>query len=118
MLKLWASPEQHGELAKLMLVRAEDEPELVSCELRVMVNGAPLAAPKSKPARKHVVSSLVTEISRDIVREIGTAQQLALRACSRRFSLDGGQLQRVHRFAGLSQWSRTVARRRDLVRPA
>jgi hypothetical protein len=43
----------------------------------------------------------VTEISRDIVREIGTAQQLALRACSRRFSLDGGHLQQVHRFASL-----------------
>lgn len=99
LLQLWTSPERHGELAQIRLKRLEAEPEIQKCQLQL--NGQQLALPASKATRNERISALITEVNREIVRELGTARQLAVRACALRWTLSGEQLHEVQRFVAL-----------------
>lgn len=110
-LKLRAAPSKRKDLVQLKLARLEPSPpELEDCELDLMVNGERLALPKAHFARKARLSSLMSELPAPVVRELGAAQQMAIKVCDLRWSLDAEQVDAVRAFVARYQeelaWTR------------
>ena len=98
LLRLTATPDSHADLVQLKLVRktrAEDPDE---CNLDWMLNGQVIATPKAVATRKGVVLSHRVQIGRDLIEDFGTAEKIALRACSSRWALAPEQVMKVRGF--------------------
>lgn len=112
-LKLRAAPEEFGDLVQLKVTRTDRGGDLEDCDLAWMVNGQRLEAPKATYSREGAVSVLRVNVPRELVRELGAAQQFALRACDLRWSLRPAQLGEVQRFVQLFEeemaWDRPAA---------
>jgi hypothetical protein len=98
LLKLRAAPEQHADLVQLKLMSVAYETKLKNCALDLMVNGERIEIPKARYSETGVTTSLVSDIGRELVLELGAARQIGVRACERRWSLSQGQIQEVHDF--------------------
>jgi hypothetical protein len=98
MLKLRASPSQHGELAQLKLQRLELDAKLSECALDVLVNGSRVSLPVASKSHDKGKSSLVVNLPRDLVRDFGMAEQFAIRACSTRWSFTREQIAALRGF--------------------
>jgi hypothetical protein len=99
LLKLRAAPGEHGDLVQFKLAVMEREETLDDCELELMVNGQRMPPTKTRFNRAGVLSTLLINVPRDVVTELGVARQLALRACDRRWSLSEQALFEVRGFA-------------------
>jgi hypothetical protein len=97
-LKLRAAPAKHGELAQLKLQHFRLNSSLAGCEIELMINGQRITLPKARDSAEGGQASLVVDLSRDQVRELGLAEQLAVRTCGRRFSLSSEQIMSVREF--------------------
>jgi hypothetical protein len=101
LLKLRAAPDRHGDLVqlKLLYVRAETDPK--DCKPALLINGQLFSSLEARLSQNESVAMLRIDVPRDVVQEFGTARQLALRACDRRWSLRPEQLVALGRFVDL-----------------
>jgi len=104
-LKLRAAPAELGELVQLKVTRRANQMTLEDCELESLLNGRKTPMPKAKYDWNASLSasSLRVELSRDTIKQLGTAQHFALRACDFKWSLAADQLEELHRFVALYQ---------------
>jgi hypothetical protein len=94
--------EQAGSVS-LRLARVEPDPEIAECDLGLMLNGQKIKTGATKKSRQGNASGLSVVLSRMLVQELGTASQMAMRACDKRFNLSAEQLQKVREFAATYQ---------------
>jgi hypothetical protein len=86
LLSLTASPQENETVTAVLWTRAK------GCPLEVMVDGQRLDLPAVADDRPAVA------LSRAFVRDLGSAQQMAVRHCDMRWSLDVEQLSDVRHF--------------------
>jgi hypothetical protein len=119
LLKLRASPAANKPVA-LQLVRLESDDPKADCELSAMVNGQRLALPKAElkllageATDGRTLSSLHSELSPQLVRELAVAQQFAVKNCQSRWSISEPGVAELRHFAQLYQeeqaWQRPAS---------
>jgi trypsin-like peptidase len=102
----------------LQLVRLEGEEPKANCELAAMINGQRIALPKveqqartSEAQDGRMLSTLRSELSTSLVRELAVARQLSLKHCQSRWSVSERDAAELRHFAQLYQeeqaWQRT-----------
>lgn len=103
LLRLTAVPDKQSNLVQLKLVRQERDRSADSCKMDWMINGQVLATPNTVAARKGDVLSQRVQFGRELIAELGSAEQLALRVCGARYGLTPEQLVEVRRFVARFQ---------------
>lgn len=107
LLKLRSLPAGKKPVA-MELVRLQDEDPKADCELAAMINGQRIAL--SKPEQKQLageatdgrtLSTLRSELSPALVRELAVARQFAIKTCQSRWSVSEPGVAELRRFAQL-----------------
>jgi len=97
MLRITAIPDKQ-DVVQLKLIRREPDQSADACTMDWMINGQIMATPAAVATRKNDVLSHRVQFQRDLIAELGTAEQLALRVCQRRWMLKRAQIAKVHDF--------------------
>lgn len=100
-LLLRASPERYGDLVQVSLRRVSAHEDLEACKLDWMINGQRLDAPEVRVAAKPPQSTIRGNVPRAIVRELGMAEQFAIKACDEKWTLEPPQLVEIRKFVEL-----------------
>ncbi len=112
-LKLRAAPEAHADLVQLKVVRVERQSTLEDCELEWLIDGELRKGGYPKSSRQKNVTSLLLDVSDDLVRSLAVARKVALRVCEDRWSLDRDQVAAIKGFVELYQedvaWQRPAS---------
>jgi hypothetical protein len=107
MIALKAIPERHMNLVQVTLTVLDPDYALKSCALELMVNGQRLAPLPTRARQERGMTALRSDADPELMQELASAQQLALRACGERWSFSRDELLEVHRFVGL--WEEELA---------
>lgn len=102
-LRLSALAGEQAGSVRLRLGRVEREFEIAECELELMLNGQKVKTGLTKRIRQGAASGLSVDLSRMLVGELGTASQMAMRACEKRYNLSPEQLGKVRDFVATYQ---------------
>lgn len=97
LLRLSAMSEKRA-VVQLKLIRREPDKQADSCSLDWMINGQVLAAPKAVAYRKSSVLSQRVWFERELLAELSSTEQMALRACRKRWTLTRPQVAQVREF--------------------
>jgi S1-C subfamily serine protease len=101
LVKLRAAAQGKKSAIQIKLVKRDDEEELKKCELSMLINGQRVPPLKALYAKTKAFGSLRSDLSPEVVVELGSASRLALRACDERWSLRPEQVAEVRRFIEL-----------------
>ncbi len=104
----------------LQLVRLGSEEPKADCELAAMINGQRMALPKAERKLQageakdsRTLSTLQSELSLSLIRELAVARQFALKNCQSRWSVSAPGVAELRRFAELYQedqaWQRPAS---------
>jgi hypothetical protein len=97
-LRLTAVPDKQSDVVQLKLVQREPDTKADSCSMDWMINGQVMATPTAVVTRKNEVLSHRVQFKHDLIDELGTAGQVGLRVCRKRWALTRDQLVKVHDF--------------------
>lgn len=103
LLRLTATPDKRTDVVQLKLVRKERDDSADQCKMDWMINGQVMSTPAAVASRKGDVLSHRVQFGRELIAELGTAEQVALRVCRSRYGLSREQLGKVHEFVARFQ---------------
>jgi S1-C subfamily serine protease len=98
LLRVTAMPDKRADVVQLKLVRREPDEHADACKMDWMINGQVMATPEAVATRKGEVLSHRVQFKRELIAELGTAEQIALRVCRTRWALTREQLFKMHEF--------------------
>jgi hypothetical protein len=98
-LRFRANPEKTPDVVSMKVVYSSDYGSgAESCKLSWMIDGQKLEMPKTKTAHRGGMLTHSVQLRHDLVKELATAQRLALKSCDQRWSVADAQMAEVHRF--------------------
>lgn len=95
-LRMRASPKTTGEIVQMKILYDGD---LTQCDLSWMVNGTKQEVPNGR-FKLGRYSTAKIELTRTMMQDLAVAQQMAFKACDKRWSLTAAHLDEIHQFAG------------------
>lgn len=97
LLRVTAVPDK-ADLVQLKLIRREQDQSVDACSMDWMINGQIMTTPAAVATRKNDVLAHRVQFQSDLIAELGSAEQVALRICNRRWALKRMQIAKLHDF--------------------
>jgi S1-C subfamily serine protease len=100
-LALRADPQNLPDSVLFTFTHQLDDNHVKQCDFGMMLDGQVVSTPKIAASKRQYIVTLSTKLPRAFVRDLGVAQKVTLKACSKRWALHAEQVEELHRFVEL-----------------